>query len=48
MSRISAQAQSQRTAALGSVVAELIGNARLDANMDGADHQGAGFPQPSI
>ena len=35
-------------AALGPVVAELMGKARLNANMDGADHEGAGFPPQSI
>jgi len=33
---------------LGPVVAELMANARLNANMGGKDHQGPGFPAQSI
>ena len=34
--------------ALGPVVAELMANARLNANMDGKDHEGLGFPPRTI
>lgn len=33
---------------LGPVMAELMGQARLNANMDGKDHQGLGFPTQSL
>ena len=33
---------------LGPVVAELMGKARLNANMDGKDHEGPGFPGHTI
>ncbi len=33
---------------LGPVVAELMGKARLNANMGGVDHEGLGFPSQSI
>jgi NAD(P)-dependent dehydrogenase (short-subunit alcohol dehydrogenase family) len=33
---------------LGAVMAELMGNARLNANMDGHDHEGLGFPGQSL
>ncbi len=33
---------------LGPVVAELMSKARLNANMDGGDHEGPGFPGKSI
>ena len=33
---------------LGPVVAELMGKARLNANMGGVDHEGPGFPSQSI
>lgn len=33
---------------LGPVVAELMANARLNANMNGKDHEGPGFPGQSI
>ena len=33
---------------LGSVMAELMGKARLNASMDGQDHEGLGFPSQSI
>ena len=33
---------------LGPVVAELMGKARLNASMDGLDHEGPGFPGQSI
>ena len=33
---------------LGPVVAELMAKARPNANMDGKDHQGSGFPGPTI
>ena len=33
---------------LGPVVAELMAKARPNANMDGKDHQGSGFPSPTI
>lgn len=33
---------------LGPVVAELMANARLNANMGGKDHEGPGFPSQSI
>ena len=33
---------------LGPVVAELMGKARLNASMDGTDHEGPGFPSQSI
>lgn len=33
---------------LGPVVAELMGQARLNANMGGVDHEGLGFPSQSI
>ena len=33
---------------LGPVVAELMAKARPNANMDGKDHQGPGFPGPAI
>ena len=35
-------------AQLGSVVAGLMAVARPNANMMGVDHQGAGFPPPTI
>ncbi len=35
-------------AQLGPVVAELMAKARLNASMDGKDHQGPGFPGPTI
>ncbi len=34
--------------ALGPVVAELMSKARLNANMDGTDHEGPGFPPQTI
>ena len=33
---------------LGPVMAELMGKARLNASMDGNDHEGPGFPSQSI
>ena len=33
---------------LGPVMAELMGKARLNASMDGTDHEGPGFPSQSI
>lgn len=33
---------------LGPVIAELMGKARLNANMGGVDHEGLGFPSQSI
>ena len=30
------------------VMAELMGSARLNANMDGRDHEGPGFPSQSL
>ncbi len=40
--------QSDDPGDLGPVVAELMGKARLNANMGGVDHEGLGFPSQSI